>query len=1144
MKKRIFAVLLSLCMAFSLLPATALAADGGEVGSGSANSTANAETTRSGDLEYSEDGQVVSGFTYTNGTMTITGDKVTVKNVTFGDGAKLVVNTAGSFTLSDCTFNSTTDVRTPVSLNVGSAIVTGNTFNGTQADGKPSYYNAVEFAVASGNKLSAATLSNNTFEAAISNNYFSTYYYTDSAVITAEHNVIKLANRESNAIRISNITNSNVTFNLNDNRYEFSDASGSSEYEGFILLQDFSKGDAVQDFSKVTINITNLTAPESAKQLLYVYADRQQSIITTNQPVVKGDSSIEKFFAAEVNGTYYKTLADAIAAANDGDTITMLKDAALDKLTEIHPNVTLDLGGKTVSRDGSVLDIYGDVTIKNGTIKTTGTETGAVWMNQTAKLTVEKDVTINPTENSSFAIGYYKDCTAAEVTFKGTITGGNGITMNGLIKDTGTKNKLTVDGAKITVSGQGIYQAGYSETALSVNNSTISGSTGIEVRAGKLNVTNSTISGSGEFKCVPNGNGGTTDGAGIAIAQHTTKLPIEVTISGGEISGTRAIYESNPQNNDKDSISKVKLSVTGGKFSGPVYSEDIKGFITGGHFTTAPNASYLAADKAVLAGIEPGYAFMVGDAPATEVKPATAKPSVDASAISKENQNAATAVASSIKDNGELAAAAVTATKSVSTTKEQAVEELRKAVANATADHTNIFVQTYLEVKPTAFDATKNTITLDIQPMSRVVAATVANATEIALEGESKNAVILPGSEKAIAIQTMTISIELPAAFDTIDTVYIQHKGYEYDAAVSNKNGTNIATFTNPHGFSEFTITAESNAAAKVNGTKYTTLQDAVNAVKDGETITVLKDNLSAEVSGNKTFTVSKSTGVANVALTAASGYTLTNNGDQYTVSSKSSSSGGTVSASYAITVDSAKNGTVSASAKSAAKGTTVTVTVKPDSGYVLDAVTVKDANGKTVSVTKKSDTQYTFAMPAAKVTVSAAFKAAEQPAYNGYIDVAKTAWYAGAVQYVTEKGLMNGTGENTFSPNMPMTRAMMMTILARYAGADTTGGATWYEKGMNWAVEKKISDGANPEGSITREQLITMLWRYQGSPMVEGMAIREFNDAASVSAWATDAMRWAIATGVIQGSNGNLNPAGNASRAEVATMLMRFCQL
>lgn len=183
----------------------------------------------------------------------------------------------------------------------------------------------------------------------------------------------------------------------------------------------------------------------------------------------------------------------------------------------------------------------------------------------------------------------------------------------------------------------------------------------------------------------------------------------------------------------------------------------------------------------------------------------------------------------------------MTATKSVSTTKEQAVEELRKAVANATVDHTNIFVQTYLKVKPTAFDATKNTITLDIQAHVPALCGTVANATEIALEGESKNAVILPGSEKAIAIQTMTISIELPAAFDTIDTVYIQHKGYEYDAAVSHANSENIATFTNPHGFSEFTITAESKAAAEVNGTKYTTLQEAVNAVKDGETITVLK---------------------------------------------------------------------------------------------------------------------------------------------------------------------------------------------------------------------------------------------------------------------------------------------------------------
>lgn len=218
------------------------------------------------------------------------------------------------------------------------------------------------------------------------------------------------------------------------------------------------------------------------------------------------------------------------------------------------------------------------------------TRSGAdIWVNQTAKLTVEKSATISAPINS-FAIAYYQDCTAAEVTLKGTLTGeGSGITVNGNIKDKdssnqNTSNKLILDGTTINVKGHGIYQAGYATTTFTENASTIAGSTGIEVRAGNLTVTNSTITGNGTFKCAGNGDGTTTDGVGIAIAQHTTKLPIKVTISGGTISGTYAVYESNPQTNDADSIAKVKLSITDGNFTAlpPLFiARMVKDFITG-----------------------------------------------------------------------------------------------------------------------------------------------------------------------------------------------------------------------------------------------------------------------------------------------------------------------------------------------------------------------------------------------------------------------------------------------------------------------------------------------------------------------------------------------------------------------------------
>ena len=151
--------------------------------------------------------------------------------------------------------------------------------------------------------------------------------------------------------------------------------------------------------------------------------------------------------------------------------------------------------------------------------------------------------------------------------------------------------------------------------------------------------------------------------------------------------------------------------------------------------------------------------------------------------------------------------------------------------------------------------------------------------------------------------------------------------------------------------------------------------------------------------------------------------------------------------------------------------------------------------------------------------------------------------WYADAVKYVTDKGLMNGTDDNQFSPSATTTRAMLMTVLARYAGEDTTGGATWYEKGMEWAKAKGVSDGTNPNANITREQLVTMMYRYAGSPKADGK-LDSFSDAASVSTYAADAMQWAVANGIVNGSNGKLNPQNNATRAQVAAILMRFCEM
>lgn len=163
----------------------------------------------------------------------------------------------------------------------------------------------------------------------------------------------------------------------------------------------------------------------------------------------------------------------------------------------------------------------------------------------------------------------------------------------------------------------------------------------------------------------------------------------------------------------------------------------------------------------------------------------------------------------------------------------------------------------------------------------------------------------------------------------------------------------------------------------------------------------------------------------------------------------------------------------------------------------------------------------------------------------SSFTDVPAGSWYEEAVNYVHEKGLMNGTSKNGFSPNASTTRGMIVTILARVEGVNTNG-TPWYAAGQKWAMDNGISDGTNMPGVITREQLATILYRYakqKGYDVSKSAALTGFSDADKVSGYAAEAMQWAVAEGLLQGSNGKLNPQGSATRAQVATILMRFME-
>lgn len=246
------------------------------------------------------------------------------------------------------------------------------------------------------------------------------------------------------------------------------------------------------------------------------------------------------------------------------------------------------------------------------------------------------------------------------------------------------------------------------------------------------------------------------------------------------------------------------------------------------------------------------------------------------------------------------------------------------------------------------------------------------------------------------------------------------------------------------------------------------------------------------------------------------------------------------------ISLNPTTDGKITISTPKAVEGATVTITVTPDKDKELKSLEVIDENGNRLPLMDLGNGKFSFVMPAGKVTVKSEFGKAN--AYvNPYMDVQTNDWYFGAVQYVTENGLMNGTG-NGFEPNLATSRAMIWTILARMSNVNTASGGEWYAVAQQWAKKNGVSDGTMPNGTITREQLAAMLYRYAVSkgmvkaPVTANLSI--FADASSVSTYANEAMQWAVSTGLINGMDGKLNPQGSATRAQVATMLMRFAEL
>lgn len=721
-----------------------------------------------------------------------------------------------------------------------------------------------------------------------------------------------------------------------------------------------------------------------------------------------------------------------------------------------------------------------------------------------------------------------------------TTTATSGIESNGM----NTNDVVTLKNSTLNVpNGFGIYFP--SSGAVTIEDSTITAKTmGVQVCAGNLNVKNSTITVTGNAVNKTENDGAIEDGAAISVVDRAGYKGLgKVNIESGKFTSIKA-YKWDNSTKQETAFDNSKNVVA----------------VSGGVFAQKFDNSYCATGMTVIDSKDTTYPWTVGTLPAnTENKidaaTDTGDNAVNADAITNsEDKNAAQDAAKKVKfeeavaDKNEITETdkqrGLTA---LANENKVQVDSNGKIQGNTTV---TIVKEVFLDIAVTDFKvqglADKDvSVTMDITPKYNLIATTDKdNRTDA-------NSVTLETKPLTVSEATK-VSVTIPAFANK--KVYIDHaNGKNLYVATADANGK-IEFTTN--GFSPFTFALTNpGVVAEVNGNAYKSLQDAVNAVENNGTIEI--------VGGNKdyTATISGSSKTIKVKNSLTDEIKVTVNGESKTIKPSkdatftytkpsSGSSGGSSSGktTYKVTTSAVNNGGVNASPSSAEKGAVITITLSPDKGYKLDKLTVTDGSGKSVSTVKKSDTVYTFTMPASAVKVGVSYvKATETPSKTTFNDVSANDWFASAVDYVTGKGMMNGTAANTFSPKANTTRGMLMTVLARHAGEDTTGGSVWYEKGMNWAKANGVSDGTNPQVNITREQLAAMLYRYAQNKKYDvsgAKSLDGYTDAQSVSSYAVPALQWANAAGVVTGKSGSkLDPKGYATRAEVAAMLMRFCE-
>lgn len=864
--------------------------------------------------------------------------------------------------------------------------------------------------------------------------------------------------------------------------------------------------------------------------------------------------------AAAIDDVQYATLADAVAAANNGDTVTLLKNTVEDVVIPAGKTITLDLNGKKLT---------------NKTGHTITVEQGAT-------LTINGEGTVDNVTHQKTTI--YN---------KGTVTLNGGTydrSKEDGIKDSNTYYTLlnhgTMTVANVTVNNKGGYSSLFENGYFNQKPETKNGIANpiLTIKSGNF---------TGGINTVKNDDDATMiidDGTFANYAQAAFQNHNIATINGGTFDGSTvyAILNCGVCTGNDAEHDKHQLIINDGKFSGKIRKgNDENGVhydfgsiaIKGGYFTVDPT-TYCAEGKTGVASGYKKYPFTVGDiVNNVKVVPSGSTVSTgDMDGKSDVVKNAMETARDAIGTRnttieGLAAVGSIEATEIDSDEVEYETEQLKKQGVSVEGKTVTFYIRPYMGI--TVMDATVEnnvitSVTYNIVPQIQKIVSTATSVQDIRFNGDNKNAIRMNCQVPEVTTP-ITLSLPLPTGFAT-ENLKVKHEkngklvGY-HDTTYNTADNT--ITFTNDKGFSTFTVLSDARS---------TTIQFTD---KDNHNIGSAKSYGPSNVNDALPTTAAESGYVFNgwkfegidgvyttltdellTKLAAKSG-TVSATPDFSKRSSGSSGGSSSGKTTYKVTTSAVNNGGVNASPSSAEKGATITITLSPDKGYKLDKLTVTDGSGKTVSTVKKSDTVYTFTMPASAVKVGVSYvKATETPSETKFNDVSANDWFASAVDYVTGKGMMNGTADNTFSPKANTTRGMVVTVLYRLENQPSTSAASftdvasgaYYANAVAWANANGIVSGYGsgkfgPNDKVTREQLAAILYRYAqykkyDVSVGEDTNILSYDDAQSISSYAIPAIQWACGAGVVTGKSGSkLDSKGNATRAEVAAMLMRFCE-